>query len=140
MTSLVAQLKQEHDALKAKVTEITLQGIMTPEGFFELQQLMGLLRTHIAHEDRDMYPLLEQVALHDDDLRALLARFRAEINEVTDESARFFAFYVTPERSLDYAHDVARIFSMLTNRINTEETLLYPRLAALKPMPPAYQA
>lgn len=132
MTTLVAQLKQEHEALKAKVTEITLQGIMTPEGFFELQQLMDLLRTHIQHEDRDMYPLLERAAMQDDELRTLLARFRAEIKEVTDESVRFFALYVTPSRSLDYAHDVARIFSMLTNRIITEETLLYPRLAALE--------
>ena len=132
MTALVVQLKQEHDEIKAQVAAIKQLGTMTPEGFIELQRLREILQGHIDHEDQEMYPRLEVAAQRDETLGKLLARFTEEMNEITREAARFFNLYKTPTRTLDFAHDVARLFSMITNRIITEESVLYPRLAALE--------
>lgn len=132
MAKLVESLKQEHRELKAQVAVIKQHGVMTPEGFIGLQRLKELLLSHIAHEDRDMYPRLEKAAQEDENLRVLLARFSKEMNEITVEAAQFFELYKTPTMSLDFAHGVARIFSMISNRIITEESVLYPRLAALE--------
>lgn len=132
MNALVVCLKQEHDEIKAQVAAIKEHGVMTPEGFAGLQHLRALLQNHIDHEDLDMYPRLEQAARQDVNLRILLDRFTNEMNEITLEAARFFERYGAPARSLDFAHDVARLFSMITNRIITEESVLYPRLAALE--------
>lgn len=131
MSTLVENLKLEHDEIKAQVVTIKQSGVVTPEGFVGLQCLRVLLKHHIDHEDMDMYPKLGRAAEHDENLQILLARFRGEMNEITFEAARFFELYKAPTRSLDFARDVARLFSMLTNRIITEETVLYPRLAAL---------
>lgn len=131
MTKLVEQLKQEHHELKAQVAAIKQRGVMTPEGFAGLLHLRYLLQGHIAHEAQNMYPRLERAAKQDEAVRSLLARFAEEMNEITHEAARFFDMYTAPTRSLDFARDVARIFSMITNRIITEEAVLYPRLAGL---------
>lgn len=132
MNELVVCLKQEHDEIKEQVAIIKERGVMTPEGFSGLLHLRNLLQNHIDHEDQDMYPCLKQAAQQDESLRSLLARFTAEMNEITVEAARFFEKYTVPTKSLDFAHDVARLFSMITNRIITEESVLYPRLAALE--------
>lgn len=135
MAPLVEYLKQEHRELKTQVAVIKQHGVMTAEGFAGLQRLRELLQKHIDHEDRDMYPRLEKAAQEDENLRILLARFSKEMNEITGEAAQFFELYKAPTLSLDFAHGVARLFSMITNRIITEESVLYPRLAALEEHP-----
>lgn len=132
MAGLVIELRREHDAIRTRVAAIKQYGVMTEEGFTGLQQLRELLLKHIAHEDQILYPRLEQAAQHDENLKVLLERFREEMNEITFEAFRFFDLYKTPSRSIDFAHDVAKIFSMIANRIITEESVLYPRLTAIK--------
>lgn len=131
MNKLVTDLRREHTILKKQVARIKECGVMTEQGFAELHNLNILLQSHIQHEDRTMYPKLELAARQNTDLRTLLTRFRKEMNEITHEAEDFFARYTAPTRSLDFARDVARLFAMLTNRIITEEAVLYPRLAEL---------
>lgn len=131
MNKLVADLRREHSVLKEQVAIIKEHGVMSEHGFTELQRLKELLLEHIRHEDRTMYPKLELAARHDVDLRTLLTRFRREMNEITHEADHFFTRYDKPTRSLEFAKDVARIFALLSNRIITEEAILYPRLATL---------
>lgn len=128
MSALIAALKQEHEALKAQVTIIKQQGVVSAEGFAGLRRLREMLQAHIQHEDRELYPMLEQAAEQDEGLRVLLHRFRDEMKEITTEAGRFYRTYTAPAQSLEYARDVARLFSLLTNRIVTEESVLYPRL------------
>ena len=132
MAGLVIELRREHDAIRTRVAAIKQCGVMTEEGFAGLQLLGELLLKHIGHEDQVLYPRLEKAAQHDENLRVLLERFREEMNEITFEALRFFDLYKTPSKSIDFAHDVARIFSMIANRIITEESVLYPRLSAIK--------
>ncbi len=131
MQLLIAELKQEHDALKKQVALIKQLGVITPAGFEELQRLKKMLLAHIGHEDRDMYPRLERAAKRDSDLQLLLTRFRNEMNEITVAADKFFRSYTKPTQTLDFARDVASVFSLLTNRIITEESVLFPHLAKL---------
>ncbi|CAH2030103.1 hemerythrin domain-containing protein [Trichlorobacter ammonificans] len=128
MQNLLTALKQEHEALKAQVALIKQHGVVTPDGFAGLQRLREILHAHVLHEDLDLYPRLEQAAVRDDNLRTLLDRFRGEMQEITAEANQFYQRYSAPVQSLDYARDVARLFSLLTNRIVTEEAVLYPYL------------
>ena len=131
MSLLVAALKREHETLKNQVLAIKQAGVMSAEGFAELQRLRQNLVAHLQHEDRDLYPRLEEAAANDEALRMLLGRYRDEMREIVGEAERFFETYSVPTQSLEFARDVAKVFSLLSNRIITEESVLYPRMEEL---------
>lgn len=131
MSLLIAALKREHDTLKRQVATIKQVGVVSAEGFAELQRLRQNLKAHLQHEDRDLYPRLEEAASRDESLRILLDRFRSEMREITADAERFFERYPAPVQSVEFARDIGRIFSSLSNRIITEESVLYPRMAEL---------
>jgi iron-sulfur cluster repair protein YtfE (RIC family) len=126
--TLIEVVKTEHEALKQQVALVKSKGVMTPAGFAELIRLKELLQVHIEHEDRLMYPRLEQAAEQDRGLKALVTRFRDEMDEITVAAEKFFRCYAEPVPSLEYAKEVGSLFSMLTNRIITEEKVLFPHL------------
>lgn len=129
MQTLVEKLIKEHDALKGQVALIKQLGVMTAAGFKELLKLKELLVDHIRHEDNEMYPLLELAAKNDKNLDMLLCRLRDEMHKITIVADNFFGRYSEPTRSHEFGRDVASIFSLLSNRIITEEAVLYPRLS-----------
>lgn len=131
MKALISELKQEHNSLREQVALIKKQGIVSAEGFNSLQHLRELLQAHILREEIDLYPQLELAAKNDDDLRIMLDRFQGEMQEITSTADQFFQRYNSRTQSLDFARDVARLFSILTNRMVTEETVLYPRMEQL---------
>lgn len=131
MKTLISELKQEHNSLREQVALIKKQGIVSAEGFNSLQHLRELLQAHILREEIDLYPQLELAAKNDDDLRIMLDRFQGEMQEITSTADQFFQRYNNRTQSLDFARDVARLFSILTNRMVTEETVLYPRMEQL---------
>jgi hemerythrin superfamily protein len=131
MKTLISELKQEHNSLREQVALIKKQGIVSAEGFNSLQHLRELLQAHILREEIDLYPQLELAAKNDDDLRIMLDRFQGEMQEITSTADQFFQRYNSRTQSLDFARDVARLFSILTNRMVTEETVLYPRMEQL---------
>lgn len=128
MKKLINELKQEHSELREQVSLIKKQGTMSREGFESLQKLRILLQAHILHEKIDLYPQLEQDAQQNADLRIILDRFQNEMQEIALTAEQFFKRYSKHEHSLDFARDVAKLFSILTNRMVTEETVLYPWL------------
>ena len=131
MSVLVTALKREHETLKNQVAAIKQVGVVSAEGFAELQRLRHNLKSHLQHEDRDLYPRLEEAAADDPSLRLLLDRFRNEMQEITNEAERFFERYPEPVQTMEFARDVGKVFSLLSNRIITEESVLYPRMAEL---------
>lgn len=130
--ALIDVMKREHGILKEQVALIKAKGVVTPAGFAELQQLKELLQEHIKQEDRLVYPRLDKAAERDIHLKALLVRFRDEMNEITTTAEKFLKCYTKPTPTLEFARDVGNLFSMLTNRIITEEKLLYPHLIPLQ--------
>jgi len=131
MSVLINALKREHETLKSQVATIKQVGVVSAEGFAELQRLRHNLKVHLQHEDRDLYPRLEEAAGGDENLRTLLERFQSEMQEITTDAERFFERYPTPVQSVAFARDIGRIFSLLGNRIITEESVLYPRMVEL---------
>jgi len=131
MSVLINALKREHETLKSQVATIKQVGVVSAEGFAELQRLRHNLKAHLQHEDRDLYPRLEEAAGGDENLRSLLERFQSEMQEITNDAELFFERYPTPVQSVAFARDIGRIFSLLGNRIITEESVLYPRMVEL---------
>ncbi|WP_281184512.1 hemerythrin domain-containing protein [Trichlorobacter lovleyi] len=131
MSVLITALKREHQALKNQVAAIKQAGVVSAEGFAELQRLRNNLKAHLQHEDRDLYPRLAEAARDDVNLQILLDRFQNEMQEIATDAERFFERYPAPEQSVVFARDIGRIFSLLGNRIITEESVLYPRMVEL---------
>ncbi len=131
MSVLITALKREHQTLKCQVAAIKQAGVVSAEGFAELQRLRTNLKAHLQHEDRDLYPRLEEAARNDENLRILLGRFQSEMQEIAADAERFFERYPAPVQSVAFAQDIGRIFSLLGNRIITEESVLYPRMVEL---------
>lgn len=131
MSVLITALKREHQALKSQVAAIKQAGVVSAEGFAELQRLRSNLKAHLQHEDRDLYPRLAEAARDDVNLQILLNRFQNEMQEIATDAERFFERYPRPVQSVEFARDIGRIFSLLGNRIITEESVLYPRMVEL---------
>lgn len=131
MSVLITALKREHETLKSQVAAIKQAGVVSKEGFAELQRLRNNLKAHLQHEDRDLYPRLAEAARDDGNLQILLNRFQSEMQEIAADAERFFERYPTPVQSVAFARDIGRIFSLLANRIITEESVLYPRMVEL---------
>lgn len=131
MAALVEELSNEHEMLKEQVSRIKQIGVMTPEGFAAMLHLKDLLQAHVSHEDSEMYPLLENAAKNDKTLEMLLERFRHDMQKISLVADEFYSRYTEPQRSTEFGRDVANLFSLLSNRIITEETVLYRHLAKL---------
>ncbi len=90
MSVLITALKREHQALKSQVAAIKQAGVVSAEGFAELQRLRSNLKAHLQHEDRDLYPRLAEAARDDVNLQILLNRFQNEMQEIATDAERFF--------------------------------------------------
>ncbi len=130
MSVLITALKREHQALKSQVAAIKQAGVVSAEGFAELQRLRSNLKAHLQHEDRDLYPRLAEAARDDVNLQILLNRFQNEMQEIATDAERFFERYPTPVQSV-VCRDIGRIFLLQVFRIFSEESVLYPRLEEL---------
>lgn len=131
MSVLINALKREHETLKSQVATIKQVGVVSAEGFAELQRLRQTLKAHLQHEDRDLYPHLAEAARNDGNLQILMERFQSEMQEIAADAERLFERYPTPVQNVEFARDIGRIFSLLGNRIITEESVLYPRMVEL---------
>lgn len=130
-------LRRQHDAalvLAGQLTDCVTQLGARPsreEAFdatLALAKLTGVLRLHFAQEDRQLYP---QLISSDDDQTAATAK--AFVDEMGDIGPAFDA-YAEKWRSANailaaaeqFAQQTAAIVAALADRIERENTVLYP--------------
>jgi hemerythrin-like domain-containing protein len=138
--SRTANLRRQHDAAVTLVTRITERaealeedGVPYEVGMM-LAKLTGTLRIHFAQEDRTLYP--HMIASAHPDASATAAAFQAEMGGL---SGRFEAFAARWQSATLLAADpsgfraeAAAVFGALAQRIEREDSQLYPLADAIE--------
>lgn len=124
MSTLVADLKNEHAELRRVLERVKELGIGTEEGRRELLQARALFQAHIAHEDQAFYPAFHRMA--DGSKEAATAtQFSSEMSQVSRDILAFFDRYRNGGEGIEFARDFGRLYATLFARWNKEENILY---------------
>lgn len=107
--------------------------VTTPAGYDKLMQARDLMLKHHEFEDRTFYPALENAALHNHKLKAMLQEFDEERKLVTALAHEFFEHYSIKHSDEKLLQDFGTFFILLTNRMNREERLLFTKYERFTP-------
>jgi hypothetical protein len=138
MSQLVDELKNEHQWLVGRVTEIR-QNPGAPDVLKQLVQVKKGLLAHLRKEDDRLYPMLMKAGASDPKAREVYEMFANEMKKIGAAAIAFFEKY-SPERSGplggEFIKDLDGLIKVLGDRIASEEMTLYPtydRVAANVP-------
>lgn len=135
-------LRRQHDAAVALVEEIAgrLGGPPPSEteayGLgMQLAKLSGLLRIHFAQEDKALYPYM--AASEHPDAVATAAAFQDEMGGLgavyADFAGKWSSGRVIAGNFDGFRNDARAVFAALADRIERENTILYPLAEAIGP-------
>lgn len=119
--SIVATLKNEHQEI-FKLLEKTQALGMSDEGRKYLKQARNLVASHLAREDRNLYPQMQAHAQTKD----LAMSFASEMEGISKETLSFFDALERGESGMDFARKMGGTIAHLRQRMNREEIRLYP--------------
>lgn len=141
--SRTTTLRRQHDSIAALAEDITAAADSFAEGgpVEPLQQLLrqlnAILTTHLASEDRLLYP--EMLACNDRRTAATASRFCEEMGGLTSAHADFSArWHSAGELLADpaaFKRDWTALSGALAFRIQRENAELYPLADALSDVP-----
>lgn len=130
-------LRRQHDAAMAAVAEMDLQldrlrddtDRMTAYAFtMALAKLAGVLRIHLAQEDKVLYPQL--MASPVPAVAETAQRFVAEMGQIgavfTDYATRWRTIEAVLADTGRLREETKALFAALSDRIHRENTILYP--------------
>ncbi|HVG62229.1 MAG TPA: hemerythrin domain-containing protein [Hyalangium sp.] len=127
---LIATLKQQHQELVRLVGEMNVVLERGDEAavFAVLSSLSQALRTHLALEDREVYPALVRAAEASGDAKMLeTARLFADnMQRITESLKDFLARHETSFHLERFRTGWSTLSGVLAKRIESEETTLYP--------------
>lgn len=128
MPQLIEELKKEHQELLDALYKIKELSIVKKEGQELLLSIKEQLLEHLRKEDRELYPYLNEKAIHDDNLRNTLDVLAFDMNEITLSVEDFFNRYSKvsqfspPSR---YIVECSNLLGKLYGRIHKEERVIY---------------
>jgi len=129
---LLQRLTVEHSELQQALAGIRPRQFHTDEGRARLVRVRDLMRTHVAGEERQLYPPLEHAARDDDRLACQLRRMFDDLRVVNGLAEDFFAKYEDGVTGLvDFATDHGALLTILKIRLKREEETLFPLFARL---------
>lgn len=130
----IKQLKKEHIGILAHLQEVKKQGVHTMEGRNALMTSKDLLCQHLKNEDEKLYPELKRVAKNDKKLKEMITEFIEEMKEATKFCQAFFEKYSIGGGGIEFLRDFEKLYDLLKNRIQKEETVLFPKYKELETM------
>lgn len=125
MGDLTAQLKREHAAIMEALHRVNEKGIGKKEGVQALLGVKKLLLTHLAREDKELYPALQRATANNPELARTIEQFVKEMTDVSEVALAFFAKYENGGTGLSFGADYGALYARLVNRMSREETRLY---------------
>lgn len=126
MSTLVSELKSDHQHLVTVLTEIRAKGIVSQEAVALLMKAKGALLAHLKKEDTFLYPELHSAAKNDRNLSSTLDIFAKDMDKISAAVLNFFTKYEKGGEGIEFAKDIGNLMSILANRIQREENALYP--------------
>lgn len=129
--TLTQELVRDHQALFALLDEVRELGIGSDEGRQKLMGAKKLLLAHLSKEDRHLYPKLAQAAREDSQLETLYSGFASEMDEISRFAVEFFEHPWSDSERMEFARQFGRLYVILRQRMNREESHLYPEFEKL---------
>ena len=133
MPQLIEKLKLDHFEISDLFREIAHLGVTSEEGQKKLLDSKETLLTHLKKEDDELYPVLWEMAKDNHDLKLKLESFANDMDNVTRTISAFFEKYTGGEHGTDFKIDFQKIYLILTERINNEESILFPEYKKSEP-------
>lgn len=121
MSTLINELKNDHEKLLAILQQTQELGLVTDAGRRKLLEGRKLLADHLNKEDIKLYPELSKGSS-----AATAKAFAEEMKGLTVSILGFINRLETSKNDLEYAKELGRIISTLKMRIRREEIQLYP--------------
>lgn len=132
MSQLINEFIEDHKKILKALSNCKELKILTPEAQNELQLAKECLLKHLQKEDDLLYPRLVSYARNNSNLQTLLDVFASEMTEITNFAMDFFNLDLNTTERIVYIKKFGRLFALLKNRVQKEETLLYKELEKLE--------
>ncbi len=132
MSKLVEELKQDHKVIAETLNKVRGLGIASEEGQSTLLSAKDGLLAHLKKEDEQLYPVLNNAAKSDDNLKRQLDMFAKDMEEISIGALEFFAKYSSGGSGIEFAKDFGSLFATLSQRIRNEESIIYKKYDELK--------
>ena len=133
MSQLILELKKEHGQIAGILNEVSKLGISSKEGQQKLMDAKLGLLAHLKKEDDKLYPVLKRAAESDPDLKQTLDIYAKDMAGISKAAIDFFTKYANGGSGMEFAKDMAGLFSTLKTRIRKEEDVLYKEYDRLNP-------
>ena len=121
-----------HFSISVDICAVNRLGISTNEGKSKLLAAKQGLLAHLKKEDDQLYPVLNEAAEQDPDLRRTLDTFAKDMKVVSGGALEFFAKYAGGGSGLEFARDFGRLYAVLGSRVRREESVLYAEYDKLR--------
>jgi len=131
MSQLIEEFKSDHIEISEILRQVVELGITSEEGQKKLFHAKSTLLDHLKKENEEIYPILWKKAENNQDLRLKLESFARDMEVVATTVLTFFEKYTCVESENDFKNDFKKIYVALTNRINNEESWLFPEYEKL---------
>jgi len=128
---LIQSLNAEHAQLAALLSDIRNEGSLTQKALEKITQVKSALISHLAHEDRDFYPVMKQEAKVNPSLAKLLEVMGRDMNDIAEAALTQVASWEKGERREHFIEDCDNLISVLSDRIKREEHSLYAKYLKL---------
>ena len=134
MSKFITELKLEHCQLLKMLESFKKgQGIVGREWKESLFAARELFLAHLKKEDEQLYPLMLDASVTNPDLERTLHVFTEDMKRVSAMTIRFLDKYNTVSGGTNFIQDFAEVEINLRNRIEQEESTLYPEYEKLVP-------
>ena len=131
MSTLIAELKKDHATIAGVLLKVKELGATSEEGQKLLTDAKTGFLAHLKKEDEQLYPTLHSAAESDPSLQSTLRTFASEMETISSEVTKFFEKYGSGGSGFDFAKDFGRLYSVLGQRIQNEESVLYKKFEQL---------
>jgi len=130
--NLIEDLKIEHAKIAKALNEVVSIGIGSEEGREKLMNAKEMLLQHLQKEDKYLYPILEEAAKEDRQIRHTLDSFAKDMEAISKLALDFFEKYEKGGGGLEFAKEFGHLYTSLSMRIRREENYLYKIFLTLK--------
>ncbi len=132
MSKLVEELKKDHSVIAETLQTVKKLGITASDGQNTLLAAKNGLLAHLKKEDEQLYPVLNNAAKSDANLKRNLDMFAKDMDTISKTALAFFDKYSSGGSGMEFARDYGKLFATLSQRISKEERVIYKEYDNLK--------
>jgi hypothetical protein len=132
MGSAIKKLKSDHDMILSILKACRDSDVNSAEAIKRCRDLHTLLLDHLKEEDSIVYAALRDAASKNKHLTVLLEEYDDDLLEITIAAKEFFSSIgVENLKKIDYIREYGTFFMLLKERMDKEETDIYPEYERL---------